>query len=102
MGHGAAFDLVHNSSDVTSVTVADFDLTKVAIERADQVTRRVEGRFSSAEAGHRDADDVGAGQIEQIHRVDGDEQCVRRIASAGYTDDAMAGVGGQRQNPTSE
>ncbi|HKP68856.1 MAG TPA: saccharopine dehydrogenase NADP-binding domain-containing protein, partial [Pyrinomonadaceae bacterium] len=28
MGHGAAFDLIHNSPDVTSVTVADFDLAK--------------------------------------------------------------------------
>ncbi|CAN5455898.1 saccharopine dehydrogenase C-terminal domain-containing protein [soil metagenome] len=28
MGYGAAFDLVHNSPDVESVTVADFDLKK--------------------------------------------------------------------------
>ncbi len=28
MGHGAAFDLIHNSPDVSSVTVADFDLAK--------------------------------------------------------------------------
>ena len=28
MGHGAVFDLVHNSPDVISVTVADFDLAK--------------------------------------------------------------------------
>ncbi|MEO7674904.1 MAG: saccharopine dehydrogenase C-terminal domain-containing protein [Pyrinomonadaceae bacterium] len=29
MGHGAAYDLVHNSPAVTGVTVADFDLKKV-------------------------------------------------------------------------
>jgi lysine 6-dehydrogenase len=28
MGHGAVFDLIHNSPDVASVTVADFDLAK--------------------------------------------------------------------------
>jgi len=28
MGHGAAFDLIHNSPAVESVTVADFDLAK--------------------------------------------------------------------------
>ena len=28
MGHGAVHDLVHNSSDVDSVTVADFHLDK--------------------------------------------------------------------------
>ena len=28
MGHGAAYDLVHNSPDVTGVTIADFDLDK--------------------------------------------------------------------------
>lgn len=28
MGHGAVFDLIHNSPDVDSVTVADFDLAK--------------------------------------------------------------------------
>jgi lysine 6-dehydrogenase len=28
MGHGAAYDLIHNSPDVGSVTVADFDLGK--------------------------------------------------------------------------
>ena len=36
MGFGAAFDLVHNSSDVTSVTVADFDRAK-----AEEVARKV-------------------------------------------------------------
>jgi len=28
MGHGAVFDLIHNSPDVAAVTVADFDLAK--------------------------------------------------------------------------
>src|SRR5829696_5497484 len=36
MGYGAAFDLVHSSSDVTSVTVADFDPKK-----ADEVAQKV-------------------------------------------------------------
>ena len=36
MGLGAAFDLVHNSPDVTSVTIADSDRS-----RADDVASRV-------------------------------------------------------------
>ncbi len=31
MGHGAAFDLIHNSPDVESVTIADFDFAKAQI-----------------------------------------------------------------------
>lgn len=36
MGYGAAFDLVHNSPDVSSVTIADFDRAK-----ADEVATKV-------------------------------------------------------------
>ncbi len=44
MGYGAAFDLVHNSPDVTAVTVADFDLKK-AEEAASKVgTPRIHAR----------------------------------------------------------
>jgi lysine 6-dehydrogenase len=44
MGHGAAFDLVHNSSDVTSVTVADFDLTKAEDVASKVGSDRIEAR----------------------------------------------------------
>lgn len=44
MGHGAAFDLVHNSPDVELVTVADFELQK-AVEVATKVgTSRIEAK----------------------------------------------------------
>lgn len=44
MGHGAAFDLVHNSPDVNAVTIADLDRTK-AVEVAAKVgTDRVDAR----------------------------------------------------------
>lgn len=44
MGHGAAYDLVHNSPDVQSVTVADFDLAR-AEKIAELVgTARIEAR----------------------------------------------------------
>jgi lysine 6-dehydrogenase len=36
MGHGAVYDLIHNSPDVESVTIADFDLGK-AVETAEKV-----------------------------------------------------------------
>jgi lysine 6-dehydrogenase len=44
MGHGTVFDLVHNSPDVTAVTVADFDLAKAqnvaTIVGTDKITPR--------------------------------------------------------------
>jgi len=44
MGHGTVFDLVHNSPDVTAVTVADFDLAKAQnvakIAGTDKITPR--------------------------------------------------------------
>ncbi len=49
MGHGAVYDLVHNSPDVESVTVADFDLSK-AEEIAKLVgTNRVTAKHVDAE-----------------------------------------------------
>src|SRR6478672_4577615 len=42
MGHGAVFDLIHNSPDVERVTVADFDLDKAQAVAAAVGTSRVE------------------------------------------------------------
>src|SRR5438445_11548329 len=44
MGHGAVFDLVHNSSGVGRVTVADFDLKKAEAVAASVGTSRVDAR----------------------------------------------------------
>lgn len=44
MGHGAVYDLVHNSPDVESVTVADFDLSKAEQVAATIGTARIEAR----------------------------------------------------------
>src|SRR4051812_39875176 len=44
MGYGAAFDLVHNSPDVTSITVADFDLKKEEHVAQKVGTSRIESR----------------------------------------------------------
>ncbi len=41
MGHGAAFDLIHNSPDVTGVTVADFHLDKAEAVKAAVGTDRI-------------------------------------------------------------
>ncbi len=41
MGHGAAFDLIHNSIDVDAVTIADFDLTKAEVVAATVGTQRI-------------------------------------------------------------
>lgn len=44
MGHGAAYDLVHNSPDVDAVTVADFDLGKAQHVANAVGTSRIEAR----------------------------------------------------------
>jgi lysine 6-dehydrogenase len=44
MGHGAVFDLVHNSPDVESVTVADFLLAKAQAVAAAIDAKRVDAR----------------------------------------------------------
>ncbi|MEP6787547.1 MAG: saccharopine dehydrogenase C-terminal domain-containing protein [Acidobacteriota bacterium] len=44
MGHGAVFDLIHNSPDVESVTVADFDLEKAEAVAAAVGTSRIDTR----------------------------------------------------------
>lgn len=43
MGHGAVYDLIHNSPEVSAVTIADFDLTK-----AETVARKIgSGKISA-------------------------------------------------------
>ncbi|MEQ1924138.1 MAG: saccharopine dehydrogenase C-terminal domain-containing protein [Pyrinomonadaceae bacterium] len=44
MGHGAVFDLIHNSPGVTRVTVADFDFEKAKSVAASVGTDRVDAR----------------------------------------------------------
>src|SRR5690349_8868735 len=67
MGHGAAFDLIHNSPDVTSVTVADYDLKK-----AEDVASKVGGNI--------DARSIDAGNyseaVELMHGHDATISCV--------------------------
>lgn len=50
MGHGAVFDLIHNSPGVEQVTVADFDLGKAQAVAARVGTSRVEARQIDAAA----------------------------------------------------
>ena len=44
MGHGAAFDLIHNSPSVERVTVADFDLQKAGAVAEAVGTSRIDAR----------------------------------------------------------
>lgn len=48
MGHGAVFDLIHNSPGVERVTVADFDFAKAEAVAASVGTVRVEPRLVDA------------------------------------------------------
>ena len=48
MGYGAAFDLVHNSPDVASVTIADFDRQKADDAAAKIGTSQIEARAIDA------------------------------------------------------
>lgn len=55
MGHGAVFDLIHNSPDVSAVTVADFDLAK-----AESVAEAVGGNVDAGQIDASNYDDVVA------------------------------------------
>src|SRR5688500_10612745 len=56
MGYGAAFDLVHNSPDVSSVTIADVELKK-----AEEVATKVgTGRIEARQIDAADHDEVRA------------------------------------------
>ncbi len=55
MGHGAAFDLIHNSPDVESVTVADFHL-----EKAEAVANAVGGTIIAKQIDASNYDDIVA------------------------------------------
>jgi lysine 6-dehydrogenase len=48
MGHGAAYDLVHNSPDVREVTVADFDIAKAEAVATAVGTDRITARKADA------------------------------------------------------
>jgi lysine 6-dehydrogenase len=53
MGHGAAFDLIHNSPGVESVTVADFDLGK-----AEHVASSVGGSITAGQVDASNYDEI--------------------------------------------
>jgi lysine 6-dehydrogenase len=61
MGYGAAFDLVHNSPDVTAVTVADFDLEKAEAVAAKVGTSKIDARQVDA------ADNAAAVELMRGH-----------------------------------
>jgi lysine 6-dehydrogenase len=48
MGHGAAYDLIYNSPDVESVTVADFDLKKAELVAEQVGTSRIDAHHVDA------------------------------------------------------
>lgn len=54
MGHGAVFDLIHNSPGVEQVTVADFDLKKAEAVAEAVGTSRVDAHYIDA-SNHSDA-----------------------------------------------
>ena len=68
MGHGAAYDLIHNSPDVHEVTVADFDLKKAEGVAAAVGTDRITAR-------HADASDYTA-MVELFRGHDSVISCV--------------------------
>ena len=60
MGHGAVFDLIHNSPDVELVTVADFDLKKAEAVAEAVGTSRVDAHHVDA-ANYSDVIDLMRG-----------------------------------------
>jgi lysine 6-dehydrogenase len=68
MGHGAVFDLVHNSPDVERVTVADFDLKKAEAVAEAVGTSRVDAHHLDA-ANHSDVAQMMRGHDAAISCV---------------------------------
>ncbi len=68
MGHGAVFDLVHNSPDVERVTVADFDLQKAEAVASAIDASRVDPRQIDA-ANYSDVVDLMRGHDSAISCV---------------------------------
>ena len=68
MGHGAVFDLVHNSPDVTAVTVADFDLAKAEAVATAVGTSSVEARQIDA-SDYADVVELMRGHDSEIGRA---------------------------------
>ncbi len=68
MGHGAAYDLVHNSPGVTDVTVADFDLKKAESVAEAVGTSRIDAHHIDA-ANHSDVARLMSGHDSAISCV---------------------------------
>lgn len=68
MGHGAVFDLIHNSPNVERVTVADFDLEKAKAVASSVGTDRVEAKQIDA-ANYSDIVDLFRGHDSVISCV---------------------------------
>jgi lysine 6-dehydrogenase len=82
MGHGAAFDLIHNSPGVERVTVADFDLEKAEAVASAVGTDRID-------AVHADAGDYDA-MAELFSGHDSVISCVNYWYNVGLTKAAIA------------
>jgi lysine 6-dehydrogenase len=68
MGHGAAYDLVHNSPGVTDVTVADFDLKKAESVAETVGTSKIDAHHIDA-ANHSDVARLMSGHDSAISCV---------------------------------
>ena len=68
MGHGAAYDLVHNSPGVTGVTVADFDLKKAESVAEAVGTSKIDAHHIDA-ANHSDVARLMSGHDSAISCV---------------------------------
>ncbi len=61
---------------------ADVDLGGGDAERAHQGMRVAAGPLAGGEAGHRIGEDVLPRQVEPVHRLCGDDECLRRVETA--------------------
>ena len=110
MGHGAVFDLIHNSPDVEAVTVADFDLKKAEAVADDGRNRRVSspadrrceyrrGRRTDARA--RFGDLVRQLLVQRLAFESRDRDAVRisAISAATITSSTSSSLSTPRQRP---
>ena len=72
----------------------DVDLVRFHAQRLHQAEGVAVGLFGCGKTGHRIGQDMGAGQIQEVHRPGGDDQGMRGVEPAGDADDDLVDPGG--------
>ena len=90
ISHIVVVEVVANIEEVTDAGFLDADFLDGDVERLHQCHGIVVGAVGGAESWHRDADDLLARTLEQIHGLDTDEEGEGGVESTADADDYAA------------